>query len=398
MRVAWLFEYPTLHGGERSLLATLAGLRARGIEPVAIAPACGALAEALRGAGVEVTPSGPEENDVVIRSAGERSFAERKMTLRPFGERKATSIDDRRQRLRRLLERLKPDLLHANSLSMGRLSGPVAAAMRLPSLSHLRDIVRLSAAAIGDLNQHERLLAVSRATRDFHVVQGIDSHRIHVCHNGIDLVEFQPRSPTGWLHRQLGLGRAAVIVMTIGQVVMRKGHDTLVRAAARLLQTSPDVHWVLAGERHSQKTEAIEYERQLHQAIAAASMTERFHLLGRCERVPDLLAEATLLAHPARQEPLGRVLLEAAAAGVACVATDVGGTREIFPSADMARLVPPDDDAALAAAMDDLLASPSDRARLAAAARRRAEEAFGARQAADALAEHYHAAIESRVG
>ena len=60
--------------------------------------------------------------------------------------------------------------------------------------------------------------------------------------------------------------------------------------------------------------------------------------------------------HPARQEPLGRVLLEAAAAGVAVVATDVGGTPEIFPpDSESARLVPPDDAAALAAAMLELL-------------------------------------------
>ena len=69
--------------------------------------------------------------------------------------------------------------------------------------------------------------------------------------------------------------------------------------------------------------------------------------------------------HPARQEPLGRVLLEAAAAGVAVVATDVGGTREIFPpEADAARLVPPDDADALAAAMLELLGNRELRGRL----------------------------------
>ena len=88
-----------------------------------------------------------------------------------------------------------------------------------------------------------------------------------------------------------------------------------------------------------------------------------------------LLNELTLLGHAARQEPLGRVLLEAAAAGVAVVATDVGGTREIFPTeADAARLVPPDDAATLAAAMLELLGKPDARSP-GAAARQCAEEA-----------------------
>ena len=58
--------------------------------------------------------------------------------------------------------------------------------------------------------------------------------------------------------------------------------------------------------------------------------------------VDRMLGEATLLVHPARQEPLGRVLLEAAAAGIAVVTTTVGGTREIFPpDRNAAILVPP---------------------------------------------------------
>ena len=96
-------------------------------------------------------------------------------------------------------------LLHANSLAMGRLSGPVAAELGLPSVSHLRDIIRLSSQAVADLNCHARLLAVSQATRDFHVAAGLAAEKLHVVYNGVDLEEFRPRSPTGYLHRELGL-------------------------------------------------------------------------------------------------------------------------------------------------------------------------------------------------
>ena len=80
----------------------------------------------------------------------------------------------------------------------------------------------------------------------------------------------------------------------------------------------------------------------------------------------------TLLVHPARQEPLGRVLLEAAATGTAIIATDVGGTREIFPpEGASASLVPPDDAAVLAQEIQRLLDDESERQRLRAAARAR---------------------------
>ena len=109
---------------------------------------------------------------------------------------------------------------------------------------------------------------------------------------------------------------------------------------------------MIVGQRYSQKQEALEYERQVHAAADSGPLRGRVHFLGVRNDVDRLLNEFTLLAHPARQEPLGRVLLEAAAAGVPVVATDVGGTREIFPAETAsACLVPPDDPAALAAAI-----------------------------------------------
>jgi glycosyltransferase involved in cell wall biosynthesis len=371
MRVAWLFEYPTLHGGEHSLLATLPYLRSAGVEAVAMAPAAGPLAERLCLENVEGVPF---------------------ETFDGSG-RKGPQPELREQLAERLIA-TKPDLLHANSLAMGRLSGPVAAQLRLPSLSHLRDIIKLSAAAVADLSRHARLLAVSRATRDFHAAQGLDVEKLHVLYNGVDLQEFRPRAPTGWLHARLGLPADALVVGSIGQLVMRKGHDVLARAAARLAERLPQVHWVLAGARYSRKAEAVEYEAALGRTFAAAGLGERVHFLGTLETIADLLPELTMLVHPSRQEPLGRVLLEAAASGMACIASDVGGTREIFPPADSAaRLVPAGDEEALASAIAELAANPQERVRLGQAARRRAEACFDIRQAAAGLVRHYREMI-----
>lgn len=371
MRVAWLFEYPTMHGGERSLLATLPTLRQAGIQSIALAPPQGPLADKLNQNGVPIVAFN-------VFDGGHRQ-----------------PRDLLRAELAERLDELCPELLHANSLSMGRLSGPVANDAGVPSIAHLRDIVGLSAAASANLNAHNRLLAVSKATRDFHVAQGVCGDRMHVCYNGVDLDRFRPRPPTGWLHRQLGLADDALLVGTIGQIILRKGHDVLVRAATRLKHRLPQIHWLIVGERHSQKAEAFSYEAALHTEIQAAGLTPRVRFLGTLDNVADVLPELTLLVHPARQEPLGRVLLEAAATGVPCIATDVGGTREIFPAATMARLVAPDDDQALAAAIVELLESPEDREALSQAARRRAEEQFDINQAARSLVEHYQAVTDA---
>jgi glycosyltransferase involved in cell wall biosynthesis len=152
----------------------------------------------------------------------------------------------------------------------------------------------------------------------------------------------------------------------------------------------PNVHWLIVGQRTSSKPESREFEQRLHRIAKDPPLCGRVHFLGNRHDVAALLSECTLLLHAARQEPLGRVLLEAAAAGLPVIATDVGGTREIFPTEnDGAVLVPTDDTSRFGSEMISLLRDNARRERLAAGARRRAEVAFDIRQAADRLIQNY---------
>lgn len=371
--VAVVCEYPTMLGGERSILSLAPRLLAAGITLTALAPV-GKLAQAWQAAACEV----------VTWSAGRFAVG------RAFDRRQAEAD------LAATLASLKPQLVHANSLAMGRLVGPVARRLRIPSIAHLRDIVRLSAAAAGDLNLNTRLIAVSDAVRRFHAAQGVDAAKTHVLHNGVDLNEFRPGRRSGWLRKQLGLPPETQLVGGIGQISLRKGWDVLLASAAEVLNRHADAAFVLVGGIHSDKPETRRVEQRLTEMVKASA--GRIYSFGERDDVPRILPELDLLAHAARQEPLGRVLLEAAACGLAIVATDVGGTREIFPpEASAAVLVPPDDSTALAAAIMTLLSDRQRREALGAAARRRAEQAFDADAAAAGLLRHYRevAAIRS---
>jgi len=348
------------------MLATLGGVRAAGLDVAVAAPPAGPLADALRKRDVDLLP----------------------FDVGPSGKR--PSLATRRETLAELLRRRRPDLLHANSLSMGRLSGPVARVLGIPSLAHLRDVLRLSRRAVGDLNAHTRLLAVSAATRDFHVTQGLNATKTQVLFNGVDLTEFRPRAPTGYLHRELRLAPQAKLLGTIGQIGLRKGQDVLARGAALVAGQRDDAHFLIVGERFSEKEESRRFEAELRRA-ARGVLAGRLHLLGRRDDIPRLLKELTLLVHPARQEPLGRVLLEAAASGTPTVATDVGGTPEVFPPVSAAAvLIPPDDADALAAAIVALLDDAPRRRAIGRAARQRAEQAFDARETTAGLLAHYN--------
>lgn len=369
LRIAIVCEYPTLNGGERSLLAMLPHWAPAEFDTCVLAPGAGPLAEELHVRGIQHVPLDLHT---------------------PAGVRWPRVECERR--LLAALSRQQPGLVHANSLAMGRLTGAIADRIAAPCTSHLRDIVRLSRTAVSELNHNSRLIAVSHATRAFHVAQGVDPARVVVIHNGIDPCEFRPQPRSGWLREELGLPPAAPLIATIGQIGLRKGQDVLAAAAAINAASLSDAHYLLIGERYSSKAESRAFEENVVRQFADAGIAHRLHRLGYRGDVPRLLNEIDLLVHPARQEPLGRVLLEAAACGRPIVATDVGGTSEVLSDRGSALLVLPDDASALAASMRIVLQDGARAARLGAAARHTIVSRFQVTDRAAELARLWRAA------
>src|SRR4051794_34510986 len=367
-RLLILCEYPTVLGGERSMLATLPAVTTADFEVLVACPSRGALAGTL---------------------------TERSVTHIPWethgGNNSRRPLAELRSELSAIIQRIRPDLVHANSLSTARIAGPIVGTHSVRSIGHLRDIIKLSRNAVADLNRHDSLVAVSAATRDFHLAQGLDGSRCIVIHNGIDLTEFRPRQPTGYLHRELGLPNDIRLIAVIGQLGLRKGTDIALAAAALVAAHAPNVHWLIIGERTSAKDESKSHEARLQEMVRLPSLAGRVHFLGVRNDVASLLPECAMLVHAAHQEPLGRVLLEAAACGAAIVATNVGGTSEIFPpNSGTGILVPPNNHTAIADSVVSLMSNEMTRRSIAAAARARAEAAFDIRLASQNLIALYN--------
>jgi glycosyltransferase involved in cell wall biosynthesis len=371
-RIAIAFEYGTLNGGEHSMLAALERLQDAKLEFVALAPRAGRLSNALRTLGLAHIPLDLQDN------IGHRLPHKEVLQL-----------------LRSAIRDAAPDLVHANSLSMGRLTGALAADLSIPTAAHLRDILRLSAAAIADLNRNRLLLPVSRATLRFHAEQGVDVGRMRVLYNGVDVAHFCPRPATGRLKDVLGIERDSILALTIGQIGLRKGQEVLAESAALLAEPLPALHYLIVGERLSAKPESMAFERDVLGRFENAGLSGRVHRLGYRTDVEWLMNEADLLVHPAHQEPLGRVLLEAAACGLPIVATAVGGTTEILEDGVSARLVPPGNPAALAEAIRAAVEDKETGLRMAAAARKTVETRFAVESSATELALVWRALLES---
>lgn len=359
-----VFEYPTLNGGERSLLAVLPHLVGMGYEFLALAPAAGPIVTALNAIGVATIAFDLRDAD------GRRRPAE-------------GILED----LHTAIRRVHPDRVHGNSLSMGRLTGTVAAQLPVVCTAHLRDIVGLSASAVVQLNANRTLVAVSNAVRDFHAAQGVEPARLRVIYNGIDPNPIPHGRRCGWLKAEIAAGPDAFLIATVGQICLRKGQDVFARAAVSAAEQMPNAHFLLVGKRYSGKPESLTYDEAIDREFMAAGLADRFHRLGDRSDVEQLLKETDLVVHSARQEPFGRVLLEAAATGRPIVATNVGGTAEMLVDGQSALLVPPDELHALAAAMVRAYGDKALRDRLARAAKERVAALFTVEKAARGLAD-----------
>jgi glycosyltransferase involved in cell wall biosynthesis len=368
LRVAILCEYPTLNGGERSMLACVDQLAREEVAVTFFAPAVGRLADELQRRSLRHIPFDLHSGSL----AGRRDEAALRMVafLGNF------------------------DVLHANSLAMGRWTGAAAHHLTCPSTAHLRDIIKLSPAAVADLNRNSRLIAVSQAVRNFHVAQGADPDRVCVIHNGIDVSVFR-RPAACSIRRELGLAESAVLVVAIGQICLRKGQDVFAEAAARILPMFADSHFLLIGSRHSTKPESISFQNSIAARFEQAGLADRYHPLGERDDVPAILAETDYLVHAARQEPFGRVLLEGAAAGVPIIATDVGGTREMLTAGRHAVLVPPNDPQAIADAIAFLASDRQWARQLADAARVHVARQFPIERSARELVNLWRAASDT---
>jgi glycosyltransferase involved in cell wall biosynthesis len=249
----------------------------------------------------------------------------------------------------------RPEVVLVNLVDPGSNTAAVAAALELaPTVGvlHLAGDTGSGARRRRLIESYARLAAVltpsAEGRRQVLADLRVPADRVHVVPNGIDV----PAVPSG------PAGRQPPRVGTLGRLTAQKGVDVLLDAVRFLVAAGTPVDVVIGG--------AGRDAEQLRAAAAGLPVT--FH--GFVSDVPAFLAGLDVFCLSSRREALPLALLEAMAAGLPCVATDVGDVAPAVGSD--AVVVPPGDAAALAAALAALLADPAQRTELAARARRRA--------------------------
>ena len=181
---------------------------------------------------------------------------------------------------------------------------------------------------------------------------GVPLERISVQHNSISREQAASQDEVRALKSRFGIADGEPLVLAIGRLSSEKAHIDLLTAFHHLTNVNPGLNakLIIVGD-------GPERER-LEAAVAADGLSERVHFAGQISNVKPYYAAADVLVLPSHSEGSPYVLLEAMAAGLAIVATKVGGVPEMVLDEESALLVPPRDHQAMAVAISRVLTDP----------------------------------------
>ena len=169
--------------------------------------------------------------------------------------------------------------------------------------------------------------------------------------NGIPVAQFKNSELLRQSARnELGIPVGSLVIGCVGRLVALKNHQLLLEQIPTLVRRHPALYLVLAGDGPLADS--------LRSQAMALGVSERVIFLGAVSNVEAWLPAFDIFALPSRTEGLSIALLEACAAGLAVVATRVGGNPEIIKDGINGRLVEVDDALALSSVLEQLLAQP----------------------------------------
>ena len=306
--------------------------------------------------------------------------------------------------LRRLFQRLRPDLVHTHSSKAGILGRSAARSAGVPLIVHTihgmsfnRTQGALARAVYRLLERRaatytDRLVTVADAMVQQGVTAGLAPRdRFTTIHSGMETDDFRPDRATreavraGW-----GLTEHEVVVGTIARLFENKGYEAILEAMPSVVARVPNLRFVWIGDGALRDR----YERRL----TAMGLRERVRFVGLVtpREVARLLNGFDLLVHASRWEGLPRSVVQAMLSEVPVISYDNDGAPEVVTPDETGVLVPYGDTAKLADAVVALSAAPARRTALGRAGRLRCAEPFDWRRMVDELDRLYHALASDR--
>jgi phosphatidylinositol alpha-1,6-mannosyltransferase len=216
------------------------------------------------------------------------------------------------------------------------------------------------------LHRAARVLANSRFTAELVEKVGVPSHKIEIIRPGCDIHRFQPCKPTIAVRKEiLGQHWNHRVILSVGNLVERKGNDMVIKALPRVLESVPDVVYLIVGDGP--------YRAELEKLARASEVQGRVIFAGRVsdQLLPGIYGLSDVIAMPSRArleqgdvEGFGMVFLEASACAKPVIGGRSGGIEDAVIDGVTGLLANPLDVEGIAGALTHILLNQDFAARL----------------------------------
>jgi glycosyltransferase involved in cell wall biosynthesis len=261
--------------------------------------------------------------------------------------------------LSQMAERLRPDIIQTHAVKSHFLARCASLPSKAPwvAFHHGYTWPTVRARIYNELDRWSlraarKVLTVSLPFRQELIARGVKPERIEVIHNAIPPDwgrRFREPDPSGALRAKLGIGADRNVILIVGRLSREKDHLTLLEAVAGLPPgLSP--HLIVVGEGPERP--------RIEERIRSLGLTSSVTLTGQQESAEPYYGIAQIAVLSSRSEGSPNALLEAMAAGVPVVATQVGGIPEIVTDGESALLIEPGDITAMKGSLAALLEDP----------------------------------------
>ncbi|MBE3099971.1 MAG: glycosyltransferase family 4 protein [Planctomycetes bacterium] len=304
-------------------------------------------------------------------------------------------------RAARAIRRARLDVVHVHAYPVHLVAGLACRMAGVPCVWHWHGpfqhggVARL-ATRVGFWCLADHVACISRFVLETLPPQV--QRRASVVYNGVDTGRIAGGQQHGVLRRRIAVPEGTPLVGLFGAIMERKGHEYFIRAAARVVQRSPDVRFVILGHEDEICRLRYGFESRYRRLAEELGVGRSVIFAGYIPDASLLMADCDIICMPTipigrdSGEGFGLVMAEAMAAGVPVIATSCGAPPEVIEDGVSGILVPPRDERALAQAIGALFKDDDRRRRMGQAAQRRIQDFFDVGRTARAMADVYCAA------
>lgn len=237
----------------------------------------------------------------------------------------------------------------------------------------------------------DRVIFISEVLKkEFLQAKVVSPQKVTVIYSGIEIEKFKIPVETDKIKKELGINSEDLIVGTVGRLEEGKGQEFILQAAAKIVKDRPCVKFIFVGD-------GLLRNKLMTQA-KSLGIQDNVIFTGLRQDIPRFLAILDIFIFASLYEGMGRVVLEAEAAGKPVVATRVGGIPDIVKEDETAILVPSGDANSLFEAIERLIKDKLLRQKMGEAARRFIDYRFSSQKMVKEIIELYEELIKEKFG